>query len=83
MGLDSVFLVFIRLVLIGCGDGAAAPFVFSSQVCRCRRRLLLLILIIILLIIVTYRIHSIFVVRQQEQLPPTRSNKGPTSTDEP
>lgn len=28
-------------------------------------------------------IHSIFVVRQREQIPPSCSNKGPDSTDEP
>lgn len=43
--------------------------------------IIIIILIIIILIIVTC-IHSIFVVRQQEQIPPTCYNKGPSSTDE-
>lgn len=43
--------------------------------------IIIIILIIIILIIVTC-IHSIFVVRQQEQIPPTCYNKGPDSTDE-
>lgn len=42
---------------------------------------IIIILIIIILIIVTC-IHSIFVVRQQEQIPPTCYNKGPDSTHE-
>lgn len=42
--------------------------------------IIIIILIIIIVIIVTC-IHSIFVERQQEQVPPTYYNKGPDSTD--
>lgn len=42
--------------------------------------IIIIILIIIILIIVTC-IHSIFVERQQEQVPPSYYNKGPDSTD--
>lgn len=42
--------------------------------------ILIIILIINILIIVTC-IHSIFVERQREQVPPTYYNKGPDSTD--
>lgn len=42
--------------------------------------IIIIILIIVIVIIVTC-IHSIFVERQQEQVPPTYYNKGPDSTD--
>lgn len=82
MGLDLLFLVFILLLLVGdarTGLPPGSPFVFSfSRFTRCgaeddyyySNHY----------IIVTC-IHSIFVVRQQEQIPPTCYNKGPDSTD--
>lgn len=42
--------------------------------------IIIIILIIIILIIVTC-IHSIFVERQREKVPPTYDNKAPDSTD--
>lgn len=60
----------------------ALVFVFSFPGLQgAVQKMTIIILIIIILIIVTC-IHSIFVVRQQEQIPPTCYNKGPNSTDE-
>lgn len=54
-------------------------FVFSFSGLHGMVQMIIIIIIIIILIIVTC-IHSIFVERQQEQVPPTY-NKGPDLTD--
>lgn len=68
----------------GRGRRPAPVFVFSfpglqGAVQKMTIIIIIIILIIIILIIVTC-IHSIFVVRQQEQIPPSCYNKGPNSS---
>lgn len=84
IGLDSVFLVFILLVSMATRGRLALVFVFSfSRFTRCGAEddYYYYYYSYSNHIIVTC-IHSIFVVRQQEQIPPSCYNKGPDSTDE-
>lgn len=61
----------------------ALVFVFSFPGLQgaVQKTTIIIIILIIIILIVTC-IHSIFVVRQPEQIPPTCYNKGPNSTDE-
>lgn len=74
----------------GVGGGAwssGSCFVFSfSRFTKQTAMIIIIIVIIIILItiilIIVTCIHSIFVERQQEEVPPTYYNKGPDSTDD-